>query len=673
MQQTPDPRLKLYTTAGILGGFMVNREVVKTAQARDLEAKGAETWLRTLAPRTFFSPFSAEHKEFWAHYWLLLEKKLRGEVVAAKDRNLLFLLNRGGGKSSNMEMAAIAEGCVTGGGFALYLSDTSMLAEDHLFSVKDILENGQIEQFYPAMAKPLIQKESGKTAKYNADTITTEGNWAMQARGISGSVRGGRFGAQRFSLVICDDIDALNDSLVVTEKKLRILSRTVLPAMSKSGVFLLGQNLIQKNSVATQIYERKTDILSERTIVTGEPVKAFKNIELTSRADADGTPRWHIARATPTWEYFDLEDARNFLSRSGREAFLAEYQHEFDERKGKVISNYNEDAQVITWSQFESIFGRRYIPPDWTAEMAGDIGYSEGNHPHYSAWSFMATAAQNTPLPGKLFVYRSLTFKATSIDDQAIAIWNAILPNDDHPYPEYYADFKRFPMLRHLDFPREWSRSAEIGTILRRFQISHEKTGEMLTMRQKYGLPIQKAEFYKATDGVAQWNTVSLSDRTVQNPFKEDLQDEDGLWLIGCPTLFYVIDDDQLSNPRNDRGMKLLREQVANWEYVTVRITENGLSEEKPSKVGDDVADSIKMLMSRFGQHAKPLTERERRESNLPAHLQQSALNSIPDGEDRERANVSRAMEFGKMDEQKKKVNNTVSKYRPQVPKMKIR
>jgi len=50
---------------------------------------------------------------------------------------------------------------------------------------------------------------------------------------------------------------------------------------------------------------------------------------------------------------------------------------------------------------------------------------------------------------------------------------------------------------------------------------------------------------------------------------------------------------------------------VPAWEYVTVKLTESGLTQQKPSKVGDDVPDSIKSIVCWWGQEPTPLTKQE--------------------------------------------------------------
>src|SRR5574343_1027066 len=81
--------------------------------------------------------------------------------------------------------------------------------------------------------------------------------------------------------------------------------------------------------------------------------------------------------------------------------------------------------------------------------------------------------------------------------------------------------------------------------------------------------------------------------------------------------MYYIVDDEQLVTPRDDNGLKLLREQVSTWELVPVKLTDMGLSQEKPSKVNDDVPDSIKSILADWAATAVPLTEVEKWELKM--------------------------------------------------------
>lgn len=603
-------------------GFQLHGITTVTPQSETLEEQGWEAWLRTIAPQSVTAPFSKEHIEFWEHFWSVLMRKRRGEQIPPDERDIIVPFGRGMAKSTSAELAAIAEGCILNEGLVLYVSDTQQLAEEHLFSIKAILESPQVAHYYPGMSKPKLSK-GGNQAKYTQDTIICENGWAATARGMNSNVRGGRVGTSRFTLVICDDVDTLTDSLAVVEKKKRILARTIFPAMAKAGLTIFAQNPITPTSVMSQILARKTDIMSRRTVIGGKPVKAFNEVTLDYVAERNGGGYWDIAHCEPNWEYFNIDDARAFLAKSGREAFLAEYQHEFTDKSGLVISNQNLDASVITWSEFERVFGTRYIPPHWRAGVGLDVGYSDGMHPHYSAWMFLTVSAMNSAIPGLHFIYRSRTFQHTSIDEQAMSVWESLLPDESvgRSFAEYQTDFANYENLTS----RFGVPYAQQGGMITTWQLSHERTGEMLTLRQRYGMPFNKFAHWGKEDGVAQWNTLSLCDTSKPNPFKEDVfLDDEGQYELGKPQIYYIVDDDQLDNPRDDNGLKLFREQLSTWMYVPTKINEAGLSKELPSKVNDDTLDPVKSMLYYFGRNPTELNQQEKIVARMPEEMQKA-------------------------------------------------
>ncbi len=383
-----------------------------------------------------------------------------------------------------------------------------------------------------------------------------------------------------------DDIDDVNDSLAVSANKLRLITASILPVQARKFVTIdFGQNLIGENSVVNQIYTGKTDAFANKTVIG--VANAFETLNIDSGLDATGKLRHKILdTSVPSWQGLDVLRAQKFLDNSGLQTFMAEYQNEFSQFKsGKVIPEYNEDVQIITWSQFEKVFGQRRIPRHWKVGVGLDVGYSEGLYPHWSAWSFIATASVNSGMAGALFVYRSRTFKGTSIDDQATAILSDLYSDENGCY--------------------------EKDEMIASWQMSHERTGEMMTLWEKYKLPFGKFRYYKAEDGVAQWRHLSRADKRQKHPFKEDRQNDDGTWVLGRPSMYYIVDDMQVITPQDDKGMKLLRDQVSAWEYVPVKLTETGQTQQKPSKVADDVPDSIKSIVCWFGNEPTPLTKEE--------------------------------------------------------------
>lgn len=552
--------------------------------ADDLEACGWREWLMTLFPFVFGADFSEDHARYWTHKWNVLQKLKRKEDVDPGDLVTLIILGRGMGKSTMAEVAALMRAAILGDSYLLYVCSTDDQAREHIANIKFLIEHpdSKLAEYYPSLSEPREQRKGGADT-WNKDTFITKSGAIFRAKGLNSSMRGLRVGTLRPNQIILDDIDDIKDSVAVAHNKLSVIKASILPVVTDNATIDFPQNLISEHSVMNQIYSGTSDALSDRTVIG--VTKAFTVLNVTSDFDETGRIK-HVIQpdSITSWAGFDIKKAQKFLNASGLDTFMAEYQNELNRQKsGKVIPEYNEELQVITWSEFEQVYGIRQIPSHWRCKAGLDVGYSDGQFPHYSAWVFVATSAANSDLPNKVFVYRSVSFRATSIDDQALAIK---------------------PLV-----------SERVET----WQMSHERTGEMMTLKQKYNLPFQKFQYYKSEDGVPQWRHLSRPDRTKPNPFKKDEKMADGQYRLGDCSLYYIVDDEQRYAPRDDNGHRLLREQVKAWEYVPIRLTAAGQTAQKPSKVNDDMCDSLKGVLALFGPNVAPLTKEEKYEREMEA------------------------------------------------------
>jgi hypothetical protein len=552
-------------------------------------------WLRTYAPQTFTGSFASFHCEFWDWYWSICAKRLAREPLGDEESVFLAIWSRGAGKSSNVEWAAILEGALFGSGYVLYVSGTQALADSHVASIRERIESERVARDYPHISNPKIGK-FGNQYGWSQSVLITVGGWAIRPIGLDVGVRGGRIGETRPTLIILDDVDDFSDSPAVVEKKLAAITRSIIPAGGRGTVILGAQNLIHRNSVFNRIVTRKTGALNRR-IVSG-PFPAFDGLQIDHVSTSSG-PRDVITAGVPTWEDIDLEACQKFLDDSGREAFLAEYQHDFSLiEEGRVIPEYDEALHVITWSQFADRYGCRFIPQHWPREVGLDVGFTEE---HLSAWTWIATSAENSGLPGLRFRYRGMTFVAPLVDDMAEAAKRAMAP--DSAARRY---FNETPLVQG-------------------WRMSHEQKGARDTLLVKHGLPFIAGKFGK-TDGVDQWRHYLRVDKRQPHPFRQDAKGPDGLYRLGRPGMFDVVADDQLTAPRDDAGLKTHREQLLAWRWRPARMTESGLLAEQPVKANEDTVDSTRFITSAWGPNPTPLTLEERIEQRLPAELRQDGM-----------------------------------------------
>lgn len=556
--------------AEVLGALLVATAGadVSQAAARELEGKGWRAWLTTLGPRTFTGSFAPFHAAMWDWYWTMTGRRAAGEKLVSDTQVYPAWWSRGYGKSANIEWAAIAEGARVGKGYVLYVSGTQALADGHVASIRERLESEEVGRYYAELSKPMIGAH-GNQYGWRQDFLRTAGGWAVRPIGLDVGVRGGRLGELRPTLIIFDDVDDHKDSFAVVQKKLDTIARSILPAGTPETLILFGQNLIHRNSVANLIHTRKVGLLARR--VETPVVPAFEGLVIEKRDNLDT-----IVAGRPTWADMDIAACQKFLNDSGREAFLAEYQHDFAATdKERVLPEYNRDLHVISWAQFRAKFHEAHIPQHWHTDLGLDVGFT---HEHLSVWTWLATAGANSALPGKRFRFRVMAFDCVGMDEQASAVLRVMRPRHE-------------------------------AANLRRRRMSHEALSERITLNQKYQLGFRPCKSAK-TAGISEWRHDLRVDKTQAHPFHDDTQLADGTWLLGCPSWFDIeaLPDD---TPEEIAGMNLACQQAEDWRYRPTPLTDSGFGDEKPVKAYDDSADSCRMLTSEFRQQITPLTPRE--------------------------------------------------------------
>jgi hypothetical protein len=593
---------------------------VRASDASTLEAQGWRVWLTTLFPFAFDEEFSQDHEKFWDLYWSVLfrireQRKLialglpipESLVIHDAEYVSLLILGRGLAKSSTIEASSVGRGAILDGGYCLFVCEAQDQADEHIGNCKGLIEHpdSKLKLYYPGMAVVEGATVEGIKTKDRTDLFITQNGWICRAKGLNSKLRGLRIGTRRPDDIDIDDIDGVNDSLAVSIRKLKQLTSSVIPTQARRHTTIkFGQNLIAENSVMNQIRLGKSDALAERTTIGVTNTFSYFNYE--SYTDTDGRLKHRIhSDSVPTWAGVDISQAQKFLNDVGLETFLAEYQNEFEHlRNGRVIPEYEDSlghrTHVITWGQFFKRFGLRRIPPHWQAESGLDIGYTPE---HLTAWSFVATAAENSGLAGKKFRYRGLTYEAPLLDEMAEDVKSKLWP----------------------------------GERIVRQRMSHEKKGERMTLNQKHGFNFRSCKS-KKMDGIPQWRHQLRVDHSIPHSFHNDTLLPDGTYLLGDPGWYDVVDDDQFDVPRDDRGLKTHREQVVSWLFAPTPLKDTGMREALPVKAFEDTNDSSRMITAEWGPGVTPKTLAERIEERLQPGVRKVDIPLIESKEDRDRA-----------------------------------
>lgn len=290
-------------------------------------------WLSTLFPEAVTSPMAPHHDEFWEHIWHI-------DLESSPDP-FFGVWSREGGKSTNVELAAIALGVRNRRRYIVYVRKTQEAADQSVTNLAEKLESPGIEKFYPSHSRPLISK-FGASRGWRRARLRTAGGLTIDAIGLdTGVIRGLKVGDQRPDMVILDDIDDEDDTPQITAKKRRRITTAILPAAARDTAAVIGiQNLIIADGIFTTIVDGRADYLTNRKVSGPHP--AVRNLKWEWVEDeATGTRIPKITAGEPSWAGQNLETCTRQMVRWGPSAFLREAQHQVRERAEGLALNFD--------------------------------------------------------------------------------------------------------------------------------------------------------------------------------------------------------------------------------------------------------------------------------------------------------------------------------------------
>jgi hypothetical protein len=672
-------------------------------RAQDAEARGWRFWLRKYFPFACEEEFSADHAKFWDKFWSVLLRVKRQQDYAAvglpcpdefrisdEEYNYLLVLGRGLGKSATLELSAVARGAVLGGGYSLYICETQDQAEEHVGNCRNLIESpeSRISEDYPGMRPGLRAHRVQRKTKWASGIFVTESGWICRGKGLKAGLRGIRIGTRRPDDINVDDIDGVNDSIALSLKKLKQLTASVFPTQARRWATIkFGQNLITEHSVMNQIYTGKSDALGARTTVG--VTNTFVNFEYETYFNDEGREQHRILPSSvPTWPGVDLQAAQKFLNDSGLAVFRAEYMNQFDHLKqGRVLRNYDDARMVISKSMFAAMFGARDVPDPWWKYVFHDFSRTKSEY-HACVAGKLTCSGMGTRLPGKIFGFDMMSFEAgTQFDDVARRILESIsttVPDTARTWKEFIASsYSRSNLTEYVADTSKLieARRAALARVLppkvapllakknyKKFRGSNEQNKDGLEVyRQAFGLPFQPSN--PGTKGGLDWIDHYMQiDLTTQHPFIEDeWLAEQGVWRLGCPGFFLVVDDDRRAGPLyvtadgvevypptpypkeaqpdklNDSD--LCRYQLSNWRTVPIVINDRGEIEYGPQKMNDDFGQGFQQLFVDNSVQAAPLTRDEAVMAHLPDKLQPQAIEAVDDPAERQRRLTAQVMQ----------------------------
>lgn len=300
----------------------------KEGTRRHLEADWRR-WVPTLFP-TYVSddygnliPFAPHHEEFWENVWAIRSGERPPPGV--------YVWGRGQAKSTNAEMATVALGARRVVRYVLYVCGTQDQADDHVANIGDMLERPTVAEIYPELGRPMVGKY-GQSKGWRRNRLRTQAGFTVDAIGLdTARSRGAKLEDARPDLIVFDDLDDEADSEATVLKKIRAITRKILPAGADDLAVIAVQNLVHEGSIFSQLVDGRAKFLADR-IVSG-PIPVIEDLQYEELDNGKA----RITGGRATWEGMPIERCQRILYDEGLEAFLVERQHLTDAPTGNLV------------------------------------------------------------------------------------------------------------------------------------------------------------------------------------------------------------------------------------------------------------------------------------------------------------------------------------------------
>jgi hypothetical protein len=283
-------------------------------------------WLAAYFHEYTVHPFAAHHAQLWQWAWDVAPGVMPPPMV--------LILARGGAKSSSAELACAMWGARQQRRYVWYVSETQPQANDHVQNVSTLLESDAFSAAFPKLAEKRVNKFGDQRA-WRQNRLWTADGFVVDAVGLDTASRGIKLEKQRPDAMIFDDIDRQHDGPEIVAKKIRTMTRSILPAGTDDLAVLAIQNLIHEDGIFARlagISKEPADFLADR-IVSG-PHPALRNAAYEQRDS-----KWHIIAGEPTWAGQDRDACQRIVNRDGLSSFKVECQHEVDLFEGGLFAD----------------------------------------------------------------------------------------------------------------------------------------------------------------------------------------------------------------------------------------------------------------------------------------------------------------------------------------------
>lgn len=571
----------------------IDAQTVKVAS--DIEARGWESWCRTLYPYLFDRPFTDYQKDFWEWGWTIEPGVYQRPRVECEPRGV--------GKSTNAEALVVNLIARKKRRMVGYVSLNEQKAVKHFESIRTMLESEALLEYYPH-CRPKIQKLRDTASQWSRDAIVTASDAMVVPMTLLGSSRGWKSSTgARFDLIVLDDIDELGQSADFTKKLVEMLKGEILAAGDNNTIILMPQNLIYRDSICSQIYDHRADILSDRIFCGPYPLLKWYDAEKVDiPGDTTGAKAWTITAGETFDDAIDIPYAERLLNKFGKVTFDRECQQKvFEIEEDKDFREWSEPHHLITYSEFRQVMAdenvwnekreRLQVPLRWNVGIGLDWGTTPG---HPSVAVVVARPSEHSALKDCHFVIGEIVLPK--------------FPRDSFDEVELVSPGRVAQAVKN--FLMEWNIQE---SQIRRKLMSHEASAALNTMM--IDLTDDVKQFFakwkaQKGSGVPQIQNLLEIDHSKPHPFRP---------INGRPRLFFLVEDGQgelrtdengyhvVAGPRDAKGFARARFEMPLYSHKNAG----------QHKIDDDFCDAFRGLMNVFGVGSQDLNAEERADQLL--------------------------------------------------------
>lgn len=322
--------------------------IVQTARKLTGHELSAENWLSAYFSTVCTAPNAQRHVDHW--------KWVENLKPGVRPKAKIDIWPRGGGKSTTGELTAARVCTCLTRRFMLIVAGTQDQANQRV---------GAIATHFERMGVKRAVNQFGNSKGWRLDLLRTDNGFNVLAYGLDAAARGVKLDEFRPDFIFLDDIDGLLDTPETTQKKIDVLTKTVLPTGSIDCAVLYVQNRILEFGVMSQLADGTAEFLLDREPISEEP--AVYGLRVEREEQEGGNYLYRIREGVASWEGQPLNACEDFINTYSLSAFKQECQHEVSGAGGFV---FNADMLGTIQSQD--------VPPLSRVCLAGDFAATEG-------------------------------------------------------------------------------------------------------------------------------------------------------------------------------------------------------------------------------------------------------------------------------------------------------